>query len=43
MPFIIKNHSGRQMMQRLDTLIRMLKARHHEFVTFTEFVTRQHV
>jgi hypothetical protein len=43
MPFIIKNHSGRQMMQRLDTLIRMLKDRHHEFVTFTEFVTRQHV
>ena len=40
MPFIIKNHSGRQMMQRLDNLIKMLKAGKHEFVTFNEFVSR---
>ena len=38
-PFIIKNHSGRQMMQRLDNLIKMLKAQRHAFVTFNEFVT----
>ena len=37
MPFIIKNHSGRQMMQRLDNLIKMLK-KEHEFITFNEFV-----
>lgn len=41
LPFIIKNHSGRQMMQRLDALIRMLKKRNHEFITFTEFVNRK--
>ena len=38
-PFIIKNHSGRQMVQRLDNLIKMLKAQQHAFVTFNEFVT----
>ncbi len=38
MPFIIKNHSGRQMMQRLDSLIKMLKERQQQFITFTEFV-----
>jgi peptidoglycan/xylan/chitin deacetylase (PgdA/CDA1 family) len=37
MPFIIRNHSGRQMMERLDRLVKMLQQRHHEFVTFTEF------
>ena len=41
MPFIIKNHSGRQMMQRLDDLIKMLKAHQQEFITFTDFVNRQ--
>ena len=41
MPFIIKNHSGRQMMQRLDNLIKMLKGGNHDFITFTEFVNRQ--
>jgi peptidoglycan/xylan/chitin deacetylase (PgdA/CDA1 family) len=41
MPFIIKNHSGRQMMQRLDNLIKMLKAHQQEFITFTDFVNRQ--
>ena len=29
------------MMQRLDSLIKMLKARSHEFITFNEFVTRK--
>ena len=42
MPFIIKNHSGHEMMQRLDSLISMLKARNYEFVTFSEFVNRHH-
>ena len=37
-PFIIKNHSGREMVQRLDNLIKMLK-KEHEFITFNEFVT----
>lgn len=37
MPFIIRNHSGRQMMQRLDRLIKMLKNRQEEFITFDEF------
>lgn len=38
MPFIIKNHSGEQMFQRLDRLIKMLKQRGCEFITFEEFV-----
>lgn len=38
MPFIIKNHSGLEMQQRLDRLIKMLKTRGEEFVTFHEFV-----
>ena len=38
MPFIIKNHSGHQMVQRLDTLIKMLKKRNEKFVTYAEFV-----
>ena len=37
-PFIIKNHSGREMMQRLDRLIKMLKQQQNTFVTFNEFV-----
>ncbi len=41
MPFIIKNHSGLQMVQRLDSLIKMLKSRGHEFITYTEFVERK--
>jgi hypothetical protein len=40
MPFIIKNHSGRQMMERLGNLIAMLKRGGHEFITYTEFVNR---
>ncbi len=38
MPFIIKNHSGRAMAERLDRLIRMLKNHNHEFITYDEFV-----
>ena len=37
MPFIIRNNSGRQMLQRLDSLIRMLKERRYEFITYNEF------
>lgn len=38
MPFIIKNHSGRQMAERLDRLVRMLKDKNHTFITYDEFV-----
>ena len=37
-PFIIKNHSGREMAQRLDRFVKMLKANGNQFVTFSEFV-----
>ena len=37
-PFIIKNHSGREMMQRLDRFIKMLRKQENEFITFNEFV-----
>ena len=37
MPFIIRNHSGRQMVERLDRLVGMLKKRGHEFITYNEF------
>lgn len=37
MPFIIRNHSGKQLEQRLDRLIKMLKARGGEFSTYTPF------
>ena len=40
MPFIIKNHSGRQMAERLDALIKMLKDKGHEFITYQTFVER---
>lgn len=40
MPFIIRNHSGQQMTERLDSLIKMLKGRRHEFITFNEFVEK---
>ena len=40
MPFIIRNHSGQQMMERLDSLIKMLTGRGHEFITFNEFVDK---
>lgn len=41
MPFIIRNHSGQQMCQRLDNLIKMLNERNEQFITFHEFVHRQ--
>ena len=41
MPFIIRNHSGREMMERLDRLVKMLKDRGHEFITYTEFYHRK--
>ena len=40
MPFIIRNHSGRQMCERLSRLISMLQRRGHDFITFSEFVER---
>ena len=42
-PFIIRNHSGHQMIQRLDNLIKMLKHYNHNFVTFSEFVDSQRI
>jgi hypothetical protein len=41
MPFIIKNHCGRQMVQRLDNLIKMLKKQGSMFITYTDFVNCQ--
>ena len=38
MPFIIRNHSGREMAERLDRLIKMLKTNRHQFITYNEFV-----
>jgi peptidoglycan/xylan/chitin deacetylase (PgdA/CDA1 family) len=43
MPFIIRNHSGRQMCERLDRLVKMLKQRGHQFITYTEFTGQFHV
>jgi len=40
MPFIIKNHSGREMCERLDRLVKMLLDGGHEFITYNEFVER---
>ncbi len=37
MPFIIKNHSGGQMAQRLDDLIKKLKSWNCTFTRFTDF------
>jgi peptidoglycan/xylan/chitin deacetylase (PgdA/CDA1 family) len=38
MPKIIRNHSGLQMVERLDRLIKMLKGHQHEFITYKTFV-----
>lgn len=38
MPFIIRNHSGQDMVGRLDRLIKMLKNEGHRFITYNEFV-----
>ena len=37
MPFIIRNHSGHDMVERLDRLVKMLKQQGHRFITYTEF------
>ena len=41
MPFIIKNHSGREMVERLDNLVKMLKREGYKFITYDEFVDIQ--
>lgn len=41
MPFIIKNHSGKQMVARLDNLVKMLKQKGHQFITYSEFYDKQ--
>ncbi len=37
-PFIIKRNSGRDMVKRLDNLVKMLKREGHQFITYKEFV-----
>ena len=39
-PVIIRHNSGQQMAERLDRLVKMLRQRDHEFITFNEFVNR---
>lgn len=41
MPFIIKNHSGQEMVNRLSRLIQMLKQRGHEFITYNELAVKK--
>ncbi len=41
MPFIIRNHSGLPMCERLDRLIKKFKKRGHAFITFSEFVDKK--
>lgn len=38
LPFIIRNHSGKDMVERLDRLVKMLKSENHQFITYNEFV-----
>ncbi len=38
MPFIIRNNSGLDMVNRLDNLIKMLKSQGHQFITYNDFV-----
>ena len=40
-PFIIRNHSGHEMVQRLDRLIKMLLEHQQEFITFKDFSDRK--
>ena len=40
MPFIIRNHSGRQMVDRLDRLVKQFKKHHYEFITYKQFTDR---
>lgn len=39
--WIVRNHSGRQMAERLGRLIDVLKAEKHEFITYNEFYLRK--
>lgn len=41
MPFIIRNHSGLEMVERLDAFIRYFKERKVPFATFSEFVEQK--
>jgi peptidoglycan/xylan/chitin deacetylase (PgdA/CDA1 family) len=41
MPFIIKNHSGHQMAERLNRFIKHLKGKDEKFITFSEFVEKK--
>ena len=41
LPFIIRNHSGKQMIDRLNNLIGFLKSHHHVFVTYTQFYQKK--
>ena len=41
MPFIIRNHSGHELAQRLDRFIKAMKADRQEFITYIDFVKRQ--
>ena len=41
MPYIIRNHSGMDMVNRLDRLVKMMKRRDAEFITYTQFVERK--
>lgn len=40
LPFIITRNSGKQLVNRLDYLIQMLKERGHQFITFKEFTEK---
>ena len=41
MPFIIKNHAGKGMEQRLDWLIKNFKEKGHKFITYNEFTEQK--
>ena len=41
LPFIIRNHSGKEMEHRLERLIRSFKERGENFVTFSEFAEKE--
>ena len=38
MPFIIRKHSGQEMVESLDNRVKLLKAQGHQFITYNEFV-----
>lgn len=41
MPYIIRKNSGKEMFHRLDRLIKMLKVRNHEFITYNELANKK--